>query len=169
MVTLARSYRLLSGVAGDGNLDKSIIRQSRPHSTLRRFVWSGIKLPASIYAFSRLVKHACSSLEFTKHARSMVAHANPGAMVVCGRDLGLSAHLLVMVADALLLRPVGMAVALSNVWPLAAALTSPVAKRSPHCPTSYIPCSRRRAAALGSFTTVHAPSVSKSVARVSAV
>ena len=169
MVTLARSYRLLSGIAGDGKLDKSIIRQSRPHSTLRRFGWSGIKLPASIYAFSRRVKYACSSLEFTKHARSMVAHANPGAMVVCSRDLGLSAHLLVMVDDAFSLWPVGMAVALLNVWPLAAALTSSVARRSPHCPTSYIPCSRRRAAALGSFTTVHAPSVSKSVARVSAV
>ena len=81
-----RSYRLLSGVAGDGNLDKSIIRQSRPHSTLRRFGWPVIKLPALIYAFSRRVKHACSSLELTKHARSMVAHANPGAMVVCGNN-----------------------------------------------------------------------------------
>ncbi len=42
-------------------------------------------------------------------------------MVVCGRDLGLSAHFLVMVDDALSLRPVGMAVAITNVWPFAAA------------------------------------------------
>ena len=90
----------------------------------RRFVWSVIKLPASIYAFSRRVKHACSSLEFTKHARSMVAHANPGAMVVCGRDLGIADYFFVMVDDALSLRPVGMAVALSNVWPFAAIETT---------------------------------------------
>ena len=53
----------------------------------------------------------------------MVAHANPGAMVVCGRDLGIADYFFVMVDDALSLRPVGMAVAFLNVWPFAAALT----------------------------------------------